>query len=82
MINAVLKLLFRKNIFESKAAGATPDATKVLVLITDGDPSDSDSGRIIRTYDEKSIIRLVIGVRCCVSLYCCSGPRIIYQLEQ
>ncbi|XP_073333208.1 integrin alpha-L-like [Pagrus major] len=49
-------------IFENPGAGASPDATKVLVLITDGDPSDGDSG-IIKRYDDKNIIRFVIAVK-------------------
>ncbi|XP_030280885.1 integrin alpha-M-like [Sparus aurata] len=49
-------------IFENPAAGASPDATKVLVLITDGDPSDGDNG-VIKRYDDKNIFRLVIGVK-------------------
>lgn len=54
---------FRKNIFDSKIAGATPDATKVLVIITDGNPSDSDTKlQSVRRSDEKNIIRFVIGV--------------------
>uniref|UniRef100_A0A669BSI0 Integrin alpha-L n=1 Tax=Oreochromis niloticus TaxID=8128 RepID=A0A669BSI0_ORENI len=50
-------------IFDNKAAGASPDATKVLILITDGDPSDTDKNKIIKKYDEKNIIRLVIGIK-------------------
>ncbi|XP_030596362.1 integrin alpha-L-like [Archocentrus centrarchus] len=50
-------------ILENPAAGATPDATKVLVLITDGDPSDVDRTGIIKKYDDKNIIRLVIGIK-------------------
>ncbi|XP_042075511.1 integrin alpha-L isoform X2 [Haplochromis burtoni] len=49
-------------IFDSPAAGASPDVTKVLILITDGDPSDTDRNGIIKRYDDKNIIRLVIGV--------------------
>lgn len=52
-----------KEHFESTANGATPEATKVLVVITDGDPSDSDSNRIVMEYDSKNIIRFVIGVK-------------------
>uniref|UniRef100_A0A665UZQ2 Integrin alpha-M-like n=1 Tax=Echeneis naucrates TaxID=173247 RepID=A0A665UZQ2_ECHNA len=52
-----------EDIMENPASGASRDATKVLVLITDGDPSDTDRHGIINTYDEKSIIRFVIGVR-------------------
>ncbi|XP_060931013.1 integrin alpha-M-like [Limanda limanda] len=50
------------NIFENLTAGASPDAIKVLVMITDGNPSDRDKG-IIKKYDEKQIIRFVIGVK-------------------
>ncbi|XP_044202613.1 integrin alpha-D [Thunnus albacares] len=52
-----------EDILENSSAGASSDATKVLVLITDGDPSDSDKDNLIKTYDEKSIIRFVIGVK-------------------
>uniref|UniRef100_A0A673ZM07 Integrin alpha-L-like n=1 Tax=Salmo trutta TaxID=8032 RepID=A0A673ZM07_SALTR len=52
------------NIFENQAAGATADATKVLVIITDGNPSDSDRRlNSIKRSDEKNIIRFVIGVK-------------------
>ncbi|KAI3352243.1 hypothetical protein L3Q82_005224 [Scortum barcoo] len=50
-----------EKIFENPAAGASPDAIKVVVLITDGDPSDSDKDHIIKRYDDKTIIRFVIG---------------------
>ncbi|XP_019215078.1 integrin alpha-L isoform X4 [Oreochromis niloticus] len=50
-------------IFDNNATGASPDVTKVLVLITDGDPSDTDSRGIIKRYDDKNIIRLVVGVK-------------------
>uniref|UniRef100_A0A4W6DAY2 VWFA domain-containing protein n=1 Tax=Lates calcarifer TaxID=8187 RepID=A0A4W6DAY2_LATCA len=52
-----------EHILEKPDAGASPDATKVLVLITDGDPSDTDRNGIIKRYKEKKIIRFVIGVR-------------------
>ncbi|XP_077427955.1 integrin alpha-M [Vanacampus margaritifer] len=53
------------NLFENKHAGASSDAMKVLVLITDGAPSDSDedANYIVKTYTEKRIIRFVIGVK-------------------
>ncbi|XP_037115955.1 integrin alpha-D isoform X1 [Syngnathus acus] len=53
------------NLFENKQAGASSDAIKVLVLITDGDPSDDDrdANYVINTYTEKRIIRFVIGVK-------------------
>lgn len=57
----------RDEIFENPKAGASPDATKVLVLITDGDPSDRDRNNITAKYDEMNIIRFVIGVGCDVS---------------
>ncbi|KAK6269369.1 hypothetical protein J4Q44_G00393280, partial [Coregonus suidteri] len=51
-----------KYIFENQAAGATADATKVLVVITDGNPSDTDKKfNSIKRSDEKNIIRFVIG---------------------
>ncbi|XP_045547216.1 LOW QUALITY PROTEIN: integrin alpha-L [Salmo salar] len=52
-----------KNIFENQAAGATADATKVLVIITDGNPSDTDRNNAINRSDEKNIIRFIIGVK-------------------
>uniref|UniRef100_A0A4W5PEG2 VWFA domain-containing protein n=1 Tax=Hucho hucho TaxID=62062 RepID=A0A4W5PEG2_9TELE len=53
-----------KNIFENQAAGATADATKVLVVITDGNPSDTDRKfDSIKRSDEKNIIRFIIGVK-------------------
>lgn len=58
---------FRRRIFENPEAGASQDAIKVLVLITDGDPSDSDRRNITAVYKEKNIIRFVIAVRCDVS---------------
>ncbi|KAI4832766.1 hypothetical protein KUCAC02_015715 [Chaenocephalus aceratus] len=50
------------DILKNPKAGASPDATKVVVLITDGDPSDRDRG-IIQRYDDQNIIRFVIGVK-------------------
>ncbi|XP_068607014.1 integrin alpha-D [Brachionichthys hirsutus] len=52
-----------EQILENPGAGASPNATQVLVMITDGDPSDTDSHGIIQRYDDKSIIRVVIGVK-------------------
>ncbi|XP_076001835.1 integrin alpha-L [Genypterus blacodes] len=43
--------------------GASPDATKVVVIITDGDPTDTNSKGIIQTCDNQGIIRFVIGVK-------------------
>ncbi|KAM7393612.1 hypothetical protein PAMP_020470 [Pampus punctatissimus] len=52
-----------EEIFENPKAGASPDATKVLILITDGDPSDKDIKNINLTYEEKNIKRFVIGIK-------------------
>ena len=53
----------RKNLFDNSIAGATPDATKVLVIITDGVPTDSDRNlKSIKRTNEKNIIRFIIGV--------------------
>ncbi|XP_041640847.1 integrin alpha-D [Cheilinus undulatus] len=52
-----------EDFFENPASGASTDATQVVVLITDGDPSDADSYNIIKRYDDKNIIRFVIGVK-------------------
>ncbi|XP_071359348.1 integrin alpha-L-like isoform X3 [Trachinotus anak] len=51
------------DILENPDAGASRDALKVLVLITDGDPSDTDREGIIKRYADKNILRFVIGVR-------------------
>ncbi|XP_032390957.1 integrin alpha-M isoform X2 [Etheostoma spectabile] len=51
-----------KEIFKNPDAGASADATKVLVLITDGVPSDSDYNNTVKKYDDANIIRFVIGV--------------------
>ncbi|KAJ3614082.1 hypothetical protein NHX12_017659 [Muraenolepis orangiensis] len=49
-------------LFENQMAGASPDATRVLLIITDGDPSDRDTTiKIVEKYDEKHITRFVIG---------------------
>uniref|UniRef100_A0A8C2WYR7 VWFA domain-containing protein n=1 Tax=Cyclopterus lumpus TaxID=8103 RepID=A0A8C2WYR7_CYCLU len=68
LTNTHKALKFVDEILDNSESGASPDATKVVVLITDGDPSDSDRNGIIKRYDEKNIIRFVIGVSCDVSL--------------
>uniref|UniRef100_UPI0037E83128 integrin alpha-L n=1 Tax=Semicossyphus pulcher TaxID=241346 RepID=UPI0037E83128 len=52
-----------EELFENPASGASSDATQVLALITDGDPSDTDRFKIIQRYDDKNIVRFVIGVK-------------------
>ncbi|XP_062866546.1 integrin alpha-D [Trichomycterus rosablanca] len=49
------------NLFENKTSGADPEATKALVIITDGSPSDRSSGELKRC-DELNIKRFIIGV--------------------
>uniref|UniRef100_A0A672YKR3 Integrin alpha-M-like n=1 Tax=Sphaeramia orbicularis TaxID=375764 RepID=A0A672YKR3_9TELE len=58
---SALKFVLEQH-FENTKSGASPEATKVLVVITDGDPTESDTG-IVDIYDSKKIIRFVIGVK-------------------
>ncbi|XP_041901226.1 integrin alpha-L-like [Corvus kubaryi] len=44
------------------AGGARPAARRVLVLITDGDATDSDTESSVRAAEERGIHRYVIGV--------------------
>ncbi|XP_063044393.1 collagen alpha-3(VI) chain-like [Engraulis encrasicolus] len=53
------------NIFDDPTAGGRKSASKVVVLITDGNPSDSakwEGVNILSTYEERNIGRIVIGV--------------------
>uniref|UniRef100_A0A3Q2FM59 VWFA domain-containing protein n=1 Tax=Cyprinodon variegatus TaxID=28743 RepID=A0A3Q2FM59_CYPVA len=51
-------------IFENQTAGASEDAAKAVVIITDGDPSDTDRNhKSVETYERKEIVRIVIGVK-------------------
>ncbi|XP_068177473.1 integrin alpha-D isoform X2 [Antennarius striatus] len=52
-----------EEILENPGAGASSDATRVLILITDGEPSDLDSSGVIKRYNDRNIIRVVIGVK-------------------
>ncbi|KAG9350245.1 hypothetical protein JZ751_026599 [Albula glossodonta] len=56
-INYVLE-----KILYNATAGAIPDATKVLVIITDGTPTELDYYKSVPALDERTIIRYVIGV--------------------
>ncbi|XP_064177548.1 integrin alpha-M-like isoform X1 [Anguilla rostrata] len=51
-----------ETILNSTTAGAIPDATKVLVIITDGNPSDKDWKKVVKAMDDRNITRYVIGV--------------------
>ncbi|KAF5889137.1 integrin alpha-L-like [Clarias magur] len=56
------------NLFNNEESGADPEATKALVIITDGAPSDLDSNNVIQRCEELNIARLVIGVGSLVKL--------------
>ncbi|XP_054897377.1 integrin alpha-D isoform X2 [Poeciliopsis prolifica] len=52
------------HLLENETAGASKDANKAVVIITDGDPSDLDKNfKSVETYNRKEIIRVVIGVK-------------------
>ncbi|XP_073670570.1 integrin alpha-X isoform X2 [Paramisgurnus dabryanus] len=44
------------------SSGANPNATKALVIITDGDPSDVDYDNVIKLCEEQNVLRYIIGV--------------------
>ncbi|KAI4901455.1 hypothetical protein NFI96_030501, partial [Prochilodus magdalenae] len=48
--------------FDNVLSGAAPEATKALVIITDGVPSDFNTKDVIKRCDDQHIIRFVIGV--------------------
>ncbi|XP_036389074.1 integrin alpha-D [Megalops cyprinoides] len=50
-------------ILYKKTAGAIQDATKVLVIITDGSPTDIDVKHVVKRIDDNHIIRYIIGVK-------------------
>ncbi|XP_066516401.1 integrin alpha-D [Hoplias malabaricus] len=50
------------NHFNNVPSGADPEATKALVIITDGVPSDYDNNNILNQYEKQYILRFVIGV--------------------
>ncbi|XP_072318892.1 integrin alpha-M, partial [Eucyclogobius newberryi] len=52
-----------KHHLKNTSSGASDEATKVLVLITDGDPSDLDRTGTLNRYDSMNIIRFIIGVK-------------------
>ncbi|XP_056629473.1 integrin alpha-D [Triplophysa dalaica] len=56
-INFTLDLLLN-----NVSSGANPNATKALVIITDGDPSDNDDHGVIKKCDAQNILRYIIGV--------------------
>ncbi|XP_076838543.1 integrin alpha-M isoform X2 [Brachyhypopomus gauderio] len=52
-------------LFNNVTSGANPEATKALVIITDGSPSDADWGKyykIIEKCEDQRIQRYIIGV--------------------
>ncbi|XP_073716199.1 integrin alpha-M [Misgurnus anguillicaudatus] len=44
------------------SSGANPNATKALVIITDGDPSDVDYDNVTKLCEEQNVLRYIIGV--------------------
>ncbi|GAA6082919.1 integrin alpha-D-like isoform X1, partial [Tachysurus ichikawai] len=50
-----------KELFDNSESGADPEATKALVIITDGSPSDNTVGEI-QHCESRGIARFVIGV--------------------
>lgn len=57
-------MCIRDELFENPNAGASKDAAKVLALLTDGHPSDSDKHEILKMYKVKKITLLVVAVSC------------------
>nr|XP_055053766.1 integrin alpha-M-like [Misgurnus anguillicaudatus] len=49
-------------LFNNVSSGVNPNATKAMVIITDGDPSDVDYDYVIKSCDEQNILRYMIGV--------------------
>ncbi|XP_066516479.1 cartilage matrix protein-like [Hoplias malabaricus] len=50
------------NLFNNVTSWADPKAKKVLVIITDGVPSDYDINDVIKQCDDQGILRVIIGV--------------------
>ncbi|KAI2645189.1 Integrin alpha-L [Labeo rohita] len=50
-----------KNLLNNVSSGASPNAQKALVIITDGDPSDNDRENVLSRCDEQNIDRYIIG---------------------
>ncbi|PWA29303.1 hypothetical protein CCH79_00014040, partial [Gambusia affinis] len=78
---------FRENLLENKSAGASEKASKAVVIITDGDPSDLDkSYQSVKTYKDKEITRVVIGVKIRDDKYdklnkIASDPKNVFKIE-
>ncbi|XP_073719111.1 integrin alpha-L [Misgurnus anguillicaudatus] len=49
-------------LFNNVSSGVNPNATKALVIITDGDPSDVDYDNVIKLCEKQNILRYIIGV--------------------
>lgn len=61
---------FRRDLLlNNVSSGANPNATKALVIITDGDPSDNDDHGVIKKCDAQNILRYIIGVSFCQKMY-------------
>ncbi|XP_043969198.1 integrin alpha-D [Gambusia affinis] len=76
-----------ENLLENKSAGASEKASKAVVIITDGDPSDLDkSYQSVKTYKDKDITRVVIGVKIRDDKYdklnkIASDPKNVFKIE-
>uniref|UniRef100_A0AAY4DBJ7 VWFA domain-containing protein n=1 Tax=Denticeps clupeoides TaxID=299321 RepID=A0AAY4DBJ7_9TELE len=51
-----------ENLFKNPTAGGVPDAIKVIVIITDGNPSDLKKPRLLKELDNDAVIRYIIAV--------------------
>uniref|UniRef100_A0A671NA00 Integrin alpha-M-like n=1 Tax=Sinocyclocheilus anshuiensis TaxID=1608454 RepID=A0A671NA00_9TELE len=56
-INYVLK-----NLLNNASSGANLNAQKALVIITDGEPTESDDNNVLNRCEKQNILRYIIGV--------------------
>lgn len=59
----IFYFIFNRNELYGSNGGARPSASKVLVVITDGESSDSMLAEAVQLAQAKNIIRYAIGVR-------------------
>ncbi|XP_066516512.1 integrin alpha-L-like isoform X2 [Hoplias malabaricus] len=50
------------NLFNYGRSGADPESKKVLVIITDGVPTDYDAYGVLKQCDDQGIFRIIVGV--------------------
>ncbi|XP_072514126.1 integrin alpha-M-like [Salminus brasiliensis] len=51
------------SLFNNVSSGADPEAVKVLVIITDGAPTDYGAKNVTKECDDQQVIRFIIAVR-------------------